>query len=393
MATFTTGSELKWKFERPGDRERWWVRDQLYTIQPKAPLSADVIQDQWGEAVLCIGEDLKFPDSRGFSVKILNGYTYLSPIKVTDEKEIENRHGHFIKRIDELAQNIDDDLIRYHGEQDRERAYWNDVDLSAASHLELLAHWRRSLVTLDTFFKIHFLIAFPRHVISGMLSHEAENLAGMTDPLEIAKLTQAHGRTRQSDLDMELWSLAADAISAGLDNLFTDAAESGIAAALEKSEEGRAWLAKFRNFLDTFGARQVMPLDLIDPTLKEDPDSVLKTIRGYVEQGGKYDFDGIEKENARERNALIEATLARIEDAEAREKLLQLARLRENFRRRWRTTTITCCGPSPRSVGSHSRLADASPGRASWGTKVIYTFSPRANSKTPWSTSVPVSMI
>ena len=331
MVKSTMEGELNWKFERPGDRERWWVREQLYTIQPKAPLSADVFQDQWGEAVLCIGDDLKFPDSRGFSVKILNGYTYLSPIKITDEKQIEIRHEHFMQRIDELAQNIDDDLIRYHAEQDREKAYWDDVDLAAASHLELLAHWRRSLVMLDTFFKIHFLIAFPRHVLSGMLSHNAESLAGMTDPLDVAKLTQAHGRTRQSDLDIELWSLAADAISTGLDNLFVDTTNGDIAAALEESKEGQTWLARFSKFLDTFGARQVAPLDLIDPTLKEDPGSVLKTIRGYVEQGGKYDFEGIEAKNARERDALIEETLAKIGDAEEREKFLNLSRTARKF--------------------------------------------------------------
>ena len=331
MAKTAEGPELKWEFERPGDRERWWVREQLYTIQPKAPLSADVFQDQWGEAVLCIGDDLKFPDSRGFSVRILNGYTYLSPIRVTDEKEIEKRLEHFMARIGGLAETINEDLVRYHAEQDREKAYWDQVGLAEASHLELLAHWRRSLVMLDTFFKLHFLIAFPHHVLAGMLSHEAEDLAGMTDPQEVGKLTQAHGKPRQTDLDMALWLLAADAIAAGLDTLFADTADDGIPAALDGSKEGRAWLAKFNDFLETFGVRQVMPLDLIDPTMKEDPVSVLKTIRSFLAQGGKYDFEGIEAEKTRERDALIEETLARIEGAEAREKFSKLIAAKRKF--------------------------------------------------------------
>ena len=312
---------MKWEFERPGDRDRWWVREQLYTIQPKAPLSESVFRAQWGEAVLCIGDDLKFPDSRGFSVGFLNGYTYLSPIKVTDGDEIAARLSHFEARIRDLSDNLDRDLAEYHRKQDLEKAYWAAIDLSAASLMDLLEHWRHALLTQDLCFKLHFLIAFPRHVVAGMMAHQAEDLAGLTDPAMVAKLTQGLGPTRQLELDMALWSLAGEAITAGLDDLFTGA---DILQALEGSGRAASWLGQFHQFLEKFGARQVMPLDLIDPTLIEDPASVLKTIASYIAKGGAYDFQGIERDRALERDRLVAETLAKVADATARDDLARL---------------------------------------------------------------------
>jgi len=59
-------------------------------------LSDSVYTKEWDEAVICIGDVLKFPDSRGFNARTVNGYTYLSPMPITDGKLIEQRLGQFL---------------------------------------------------------------------------------------------------------------------------------------------------------------------------------------------------------------------------------------------------------------------------------------------------------
>jgi len=309
-----------WELARPEDRGRWWVRDQLYTIIPRTPLSDSVITQEWDEAVICIGDELKFPNSRGFNVRTVNGYTYLSPMTITDPAVITERLGQFLANVQRLGSSIDQDLVRYHSEQDSEMDYWSKIDLSTPNLMTLLEHWRRALITLDRLYKLHFLIVFPRHVLATMLQQTARDAAGVTDAREIAKLTQSHGMTRQLELDMKLWRLAAHAIKLGLKELFLSTAEEELHDKLAADDKGRVWLGDFAPFLERFGARTVIPDELSDKTWQENPTPVLGTLRAYIAQGGNYDFERITRETAAERQKQIELTLGKIGDPAEREK-------------------------------------------------------------------------
>lgn len=250
----------------------------------------------------------------------MNGYTYLSPMHITDGQLIQQRLQQFLAKIDELSRNIDTDLARYHEEQDREQAFWQKADLSTPNLMSLLEYWRRALVTMDRFWKLHFLIVFPRHVVAGMLGHAVEE-HGIKNPSDVGKLTQSHGMTRQMELDMALWALAGSAIKSGLKGTFLDTFEEDLEAELKTTDKGRAWLQELNVFLLKFGARNVLPLELFDRSWQEDPKPVLGTIRGYIAQGGKYDFDRVHRERASEREQMIASLLAGIKDAAVRDRL------------------------------------------------------------------------
>src|SRR3989304_7412886 len=104
--------DLKWELERPEDRKRWWVRESLYTIQPRTPLSDSFSSPEWDEAVLCIGEELSFPNSRGFNARTVNGYTCLSPMPITDPDLIQKRLPKFLNKMTALQGNADRDFAR-----------------------------------------------------------------------------------------------------------------------------------------------------------------------------------------------------------------------------------------------------------------------------------------
>ena len=114
--------------------------------------------------------------------------------------------------------------------------------------------------------------------------------------------------TRQLELDMELWRLAARAIDLGLKEMFLSITEEELQDKLQADDNGRLLLGDFARFLEHFGARTVIPKELSDQTWQENPAPVLGTLRAYVAQGGNYDFDRIIKETAAERDRVIELT-------------------------------------------------------------------------------------
>ncbi len=324
MANGTTTGEGKWRFERSEDNLRWWLREDLYTTRARTPLSASTHNEFWDESSLCIADDLSFPDTRGFSVRTVNGYTYLSPIPITDPKVIEGRVPRFFSRLAELQANVDEDLVRCHEEQDRELAYWRSLDLQKTSSMDLLENWRRIMLTLYRFWKLHFLIVFPRHATTGMLDQAARELAGLESGADIGKLTQSMGRTRQLELDIELWHLAGRAIETGLKDTFLETMEEQLMPALASSDAGRAWLAELDRFLGIYGARAAGTMELHEPAWDEDPPPVLGTVRSYIAQGGYFDFDRLQNDRTVERDEMTQATLARIADEEGRQRFLSL---------------------------------------------------------------------
>jgi len=312
---------MKWELYRPEDRARWWLREELYTISPRTPLSKAIINDLcWDEGAVAIGEYLNFPDSIGFSVRTINGYTFLSPIPITDPNRIQQRLEHFMARMSELQANLDRNLKAYHEEQEREQAYWRGIDLGNLATMELLEQWRRMINTLYRFWKLHFMIVFPRHAIQGTLETTVQELASVPTS-EIGKLVQSMGRTRQLELDASLWKLAKRAIQLGLRDTFLNTMEEDLQQALELTESGKAWLVELRAFLERYGSRSPNSLELFEPAWDENPMPVLNTVRSYIAQGGEFDFDRLMREKRAERDEFTRSVLAKITNVEARERV------------------------------------------------------------------------
>jgi len=317
-------ARLSWELERLEDRKRWWVRDDLYTLEPRTPLSADVYNHFWNEQALWIAEKMSVPDSKGFNVITVNGYTYLGPLEVTDEDLVRERAQVFQARLEALIRDVEVDIPRYRSEQETALAGWKGMDLSRRTAMELLESWRQVVLTLDRFYKIHFLIVFPRHVVTGMLHEIARDAAGIQSQAEIGKLVQSMGVTRQLHLDMGLWRLAAAVIALGLRDTFLNNSAEALGPMLRVDVEGRAWWEKLDEFLAEDGGRLIVPKELSSPTWQEHPVPVLETIRMFVGLGAVFDFDGLQKDQTAEREQVVDTALARLRDGKERGRFEQL---------------------------------------------------------------------
>jgi pyruvate,water dikinase len=311
---------MDWQLERPEDKARWWVRDALYTVQPRTPLSDSVFTPAWDEATMYVCEEMAIPSGRGFNPRTVNGYTYLSPIPITDEALIEERLGRFLAGLHANAAEVDQNVERFGVEQEAERAHWAAADLETTNLLALLAHWRRVLITLDTFFKLHFKLVFPRHAIMAQFEQVAEEVAGLTSDADVGKLVQSMGMTKQLEFDAGLWRLAGSAIEAGLTDALLGTLEDDLPGVLEGSDAGRAWLGEVHAFLDEHGHRMTLPMELNDPTWREDITPALGTIRTYVAEGGEFDFAGLMARREAEQTAFTDELVAGIEPGEGKDR-------------------------------------------------------------------------
>jgi pyruvate,water dikinase len=83
-------------------------------------------------------------------------------------------------------------------------------------------------------------------------------------------------------------------------------------AALEGSEEGRAWLARLRTHLDEYGWRVDAILELAEPTWREDLDIPLNALQGLVALDDAEDPDVRLQRTAERRERLLAGARARL---------------------------------------------------------------------------------
>ena len=104
------------------------------------------------------------------------------------------------------------------------------------------------------------------------------------DPNEGWQLLQGY-KTKSVDAGSGLWRLSrAVKASPVLAKVF-ELDPSGIPAALEGSDEGKAFLDELRTYLDEFGWRSDGIYELGDATWREDLTIPLNTIQGYMRLG------------------------------------------------------------------------------------------------------------
>jgi pyruvate,water dikinase len=118
------------------------------------------------------------------------------------------------------------------------------------------------------------------------------------------------------ECDRALWSLAVRARESGpvAEALGRDGAEA--LAALQDSEEGRAWRADLDAVLEEYG-RRAQAIDFSSPTWREDPGFALDNVRRYL-GAEALDPEGARAAHLAERERLVAAARERIVDDELR---------------------------------------------------------------------------
>ncbi len=239
----------------------FWFYDGLHYPEPMYPF--DIIWDEaWYLALSQYNTRIfSVPPVYGVDHRIVNGYLYITPVPVTDPKEVEARVGHFLERAGYYYQNWDSLVAKW-----EEKLKGTIAELEALK-IEPLPEMEATAVVTEAVGEskgYHLLRAYDQLIDLGIrcwqYHFEFLNLgyASYVTFLDFCqKIFPDIPAQRVTQMisgidvimyqpDEELKNLARKAVELDVDELLHSSRDfSRVKAALEASEPGRQWLAAF----------------------------------------------------------------------------------------------------------------------------------------------------
>jgi phosphohistidine swiveling domain-containing protein len=329
-----------------GERELFWIYDDLHIPNPVSPLFFDI----GGWWLTCDHMFRRFgtPFACDWIAKVVNGYVYTAAIPArpglhAEATEFENRYVPRTPRDREYAGQIGPYLggvlpvyatnfmawwkDRLRPEIERNFAYLDGFDYDGASLLELAVLLEDAMDIHDRHWKIHWMLNFAQFA-------STQNLNGVIE--EVGADTALMGRLQSSvedrnwDAIEDLWQAKEEVkADAELQAAFEPPTAAEVVAALEGSERGRRFLSeRIESHQRSFGYKSMWSHELIYKLWAEDPAPVIEAIRGYV--ATDYDYPS-NLESVREDLEGAKRDVLEGVEGEAREKLEQALALSLNM--------------------------------------------------------------
>jgi phosphohistidine swiveling domain-containing protein len=268
------------RFPTPDEIEGFWAFDKMHAPRPLTKLSQDLVMATISRGFTQAQAEYDCPVVA--SSKPINNYFYLSFHPHPDPAEIDDRMTRYPGMIERTVPLIGKrwanewfPLIRERNEAERH------VDYDAMSDELLFARYHEMTRWMEQMWYIHGHINFA--LISGAaLSDFYDEVMQPDDPTEAYQILQGY-HTRPVDAAHGLWDLSRKVkASPTLSRLFADHKPKELAAKLDESEEGRAFLADLDEYLFDFGWRSDAVYDLNDVPWIEQPSIPLGNIARYV---------------------------------------------------------------------------------------------------------------
>jgi phosphohistidine swiveling domain-containing protein len=324
---------------RDGERELFWILDDLHCPNPVSPLFFDI----GGWWLTCDHMFRRFgtPFASDWIAKNVNGYVYTAAVPAdpsirVDGMEYEAVYTPRVPRDPAYAGQIGAYLgwvlphyaehfldwwrDRLRPELDRNFARLDAFDTDAATLLDLAVLLEDAIDVHDRAWKIHWMLNFAQFSSTTALNATIEEVRGEADPGLMGRL-QSSVEDRNWDSIEDLWTMKQEiAGDAELRPLFEqDDAARDVLAALEGSERGRRFLAeRLRPHQQAYGYKAIWSHEFAFKTWVEDPAPIIEALRGYL--ATDYDYPANIKAVADDLEAAKAEVLEGVEGAE-REKL------------------------------------------------------------------------
>jgi phosphohistidine swiveling domain-containing protein len=324
---------------RDGERELFWILDDLHCPNPVSPLFFDI----GGWWLTCDHMFRRFgtPFASDWIAKNINGYVYTAAVPAdpsirVDGMEYEASYTPRVPRDPAYAGQIGAYLgwvlphyaehfldwwrDRLRPELDRNFARLDAFDTDAATLLDLAVLLEDAIDVHDRAWKIHWMLNFAQFSSTTALNATIEEVRGEADPGLMGRL-QSSVEDRNWDSIEDLWTMKQEiAGDAELRPLFEqDDAARDVLAALEGSERGRRFLAeRLRPHQQAYGYKAIWSHEFAFKTWVEDPAPIIEALRGYL--ATDYDYPANIKAVADDLEAAKAEVLEGVEGAE-REKL------------------------------------------------------------------------
>lgn len=299
------------EWERPEDADGFWTQDRMHFPDPVPHLDDALIRIFYDAGMNHAFALYSVPVRAAARRFWTHHYLTMAPLQL-DHYELEamGRHSEeaFGTTMGQLQEKWETDWLP---EIRATIEPWERYDLRGATTDDLTNHLDQVVEGLKRLFAIHFEVAIPAMLPLTLFEELYLELFGDEDRLKPYKLVQGLDN-KTIDSGRELWRLSQQAAATpAIRQLIERTPADGVVAALETSEDGRAFLADLSAYLDEFGRRGEYWWSVSRPSWIEEPSPAIEIIKGYLAQPEK-NPDLEQAALAAEREQLV---------AEARERL------------------------------------------------------------------------
>lgn len=296
-------------WEHPEDERLFWGPDRMHFPEPVTPMMVGFNQ-AFNEGIKRASQAFEVPIRLQY--RRINTYNYMATVPMVPPEEMEAQGKRAEEKLRAAMGRLwewwDTELLP---EVKEHLASWETFDLRGASMPALLAHLEDTWTRLTRLWDIHFLVAFPFLLAPSMFDELYQDLFGKQGALDAYRLLQGFGN-KTVEGGHTLWELSRKALaSPQVRRVLGGNDPAEVPAALEGSAEGRAFLADLGAYLEEYGQRSDIFVEVGNPNWIENPATAIKNLKDFITQRDR-DLGAELAALAAERERLI---------AEARERL------------------------------------------------------------------------
>jgi phosphohistidine swiveling domain-containing protein len=324
-----------------GEKELFWIFDDLHCPNPLSPLFFDI--GGWWLSCDHMFRRFGTPFACDWIAKSINGYLYTAavPADASIHSEATEYNSRYVPRVPRdpahaekigaylgwalphYAENFLDwwrDRLR--PEIERNFDYLDGYDMEAASLVELAVLLEDAIDIHDRHWKIHWMLNFAQFSSTVGLNATIGEIKGEVDP-NLGGRLQSSVEDRNWDSIEALWKMKEEIKGdKELDDAFRHRGETAkdVLAALGGSERGRRFLAeRVEPYQQEFGYRAIWSHEFAFPTWKETKTPTIEALRGYVETD--YDYPATIATVKADLDAAVGELIDGVPEGEDRERL------------------------------------------------------------------------
>jgi len=307
---------VQWDSEEEKKLHYWW--DDAHFPHPLTPLFYSSFLPVYIHCGTYGIERLALTSAERFSIKVVNGYMYMAivlrsmPEKQMKELGLLNNTllQVYLKKMPERW------VKQYEPEIRKNLDYLDSYDLENATLPELLILFDDALEILRRHWEIHWILNLTQFIGFLIFEQVYDEFIGMRDEKETMKLL-ASAENKSMEVMKGLWELAqrvkkSESLSKCLEK---DIAEQVISD-LKQSKEGQEFLIDLNGYLKEYGNKATYSFEYIHPSWREDPATVLETIKSYIE--ANYDYPSQVEKIEKGRDEAVRTALENVKKEEDR---------------------------------------------------------------------------
>ena len=299
--------------------DKVWFCDVTHGTPPWKPLYMMYGWAHWYTSIQRWYERLSVPASKGWDVRIKDGYCYPSVMLTTDE-EAKQRAPLFRERIRPYIEDFN--ALWDEDKQDLKKSY-EDLRakyslgsygaISGLSNIELFDLWDDYMQVHKKQWDVHMRFFIPIYYLFGLFENMARDLLGLDHASPLFSKVMAGFDSSAFHFNRDVWSMGRRAIDLGLAQFFLDSDDAeALMAQLPQTEAGKTWLDEYGKFLEIYGWRCERMLEWATPTWLEKPSLGIPLVKMAIASGATSSIDEKHEQAKKDREAAEEELLAKV---------------------------------------------------------------------------------